>query len=319
MASYKGFTYNGPGEPPPWGAIENQLDFDLIDTIVGDACVNTKDAAGHKHSKLYDSSGATAFIDNDLTRLVLKANLRKDGGALNITPVLADNEDLCEVSVECARDDGSGGDAIRIKSYADVAGTYGLYGLSSQALLAITKDGSVGTRTLLDLANIVIGMETSGVKTTWLGGIDGDPIAEIKYGYPRMTLTGSGGAQLRLQEGEPTDIEYCDFTVDSEGDLTIAAYIGGIILDAGSGGTLSLKDDLLDLSDGLNIGTGPVNGTIIGRAGGIDKLAFFGATPVVQQAHISDPAGGGTVDSEARTAINSILALVETLGFTATS
>jgi hypothetical protein len=42
-------------------------------------------------------------------------------------------------------------------------------------------------------------------------------------------------------------------------------------------------------------------------------------TPAVQQAHIADTAGGGTVDAEARTAINSILAALETFGFLATS
>jgi len=49
------------------------------------------------------------------------------------------------------------------------------------------------------------------------------------------------------------------------------------------------------------------------------KLAFWGATPVVQPAHIADPSGGATVDTEARTAINAILAWQATLGLTAAS
>jgi len=41
--------------------------------------------------------------------------------------------------------------------------------------------------------------------------------------------------------------------------------------------------------------------------------------PVAQQAHIADPAGGGTQDTQARLAIVAILAVLETFGFTATS
>ena len=57
----------------------------------------------------------------------------------------------------------------------------------------------------------------------------------------------------------------------------------------------------------------------VGRGGATDKLSFHNVTPVVQQSHISDPSGGGTVDSECRTAVNSILSVLESYGFTATS
>lgn len=48
-------------------------------------------------------------------------------------------------------------------------------------------------------------------------------------------------------------------------------------------------------------------------------FGVFGVSPVGQQSHVADPAGGGTVDSEARSAINSILTTLETFGFHATS
>lgn len=53
MATYKGFTYNEPGDPKPWGTVENQLDKDLIDTMVIDCITATKDTDGHKHAKVY--------------------------------------------------------------------------------------------------------------------------------------------------------------------------------------------------------------------------------------------------------------------------
>lgn len=53
--------------------------------------------------------------------------------------------------------------------------------------------------------------------------------------------------------------------------------------------------------------------------GSAPAIGFLGATPALRVAHVADPAGGGTVDAEARSAINSILATLETFGFHATS
>ena len=49
--------------------------------------------------------------------------------------------------------------------------------------------------------------------------------------------------------------------------------------------------------------------------GSAPAIGFLGATPRARIAHVTDPAGGGTVDAEARTAINSILATLELFGF----
>ncbi len=48
----------------------------------------------------------------------------------------------------------------------------------------------------------------------------------------------------------------------------------------------------------------------------LSSIGFFGKLPVGQQPNISNPSGGGTVDSQARTAINSILAVLDSFGFT---
>ena len=70
------------------------------------------------------------------------------------------------------------------------------------------------------------------------------------------------------------------------------------------------------LADGLNIALSTGTGTRIGTGTG-QKIGFFNVTPVVQQANIVDPSGGATIDTEARTAINSILDVLDILGFTA--
>lgn len=72
----------------------------------------------------------------------------------------------------------------------------------------------------------------------------------------------------------------------------------------------------ITLLDSQNLILGTSVGTKIGTSS-TQKLAFFGATPVVQQASIANPAGGVTVDAEARTAIISVLGVLDSLGFTA--
>jgi len=74
---------------------------------------------------------------------------------------------------------------------------------------------------------------------------------------------------------------------------------------------------LVQILDGRNIQFGLSTGTKIGTATG-QKIAFHNATPVVQASHIANPSGqANDLDSEARTAINSILVVLENKGFTA--
>lgn len=72
----------------------------------------------------------------------------------------------------------------------------------------------------------------------------------------------------------------------------------------------------LQIFDGRNIQLGRTNGTKIGTA--TDQLlGFYGATPVDRPATISDPSGGTTVDSQARTAINALIDRLQELGLIA--
>lgn len=72
----------------------------------------------------------------------------------------------------------------------------------------------------------------------------------------------------------------------------------------------------LQIRDGINVILSGTTGTKIGTAA-TQKLGFFGATPVVRQNSIAAPSGGTTVDSQARTAIASIIAEIKSLGLTA--
>jgi len=48
------------------------------------------------------------------------------------------------------------------------------------------------------------------------------------------------------------------------------------------------------------------------------QMGFFGATLSAQPAAVGDASGGATVDAEARTAINDLLARLRTLGLVTT-
>ena len=72
----------------------------------------------------------------------------------------------------------------------------------------------------------------------------------------------------------------------------------------------------LRMLDGRNIIVGRDNGTKIGTAAD-QKIGFYGKAPVVQQSNIAAPSGGVTQDAEARTAVGSILTVLDNLGFTA--
>ena len=44
------------------------------------------------------------------------------------------------------------------------------------------------------------------------------------------------------------------------------------------------------------------------------NVGLYGAAPVAQASKINDPSGGGTIDAEARTAINALIDTLEGIG-----
>jgi hypothetical protein len=72
----------------------------------------------------------------------------------------------------------------------------------------------------------------------------------------------------------------------------------------------------IQMMDGRTIQVGLGTGTTIGTSTS-QKLSFYGVTPIVQTGAITAPSGGGTVDSQARTAITSIINALKNMGITA--
>lgn len=79
-----------------------------------------------------------------------------------------------------------------------------------------------------------------------------------------------------------------------------------------------LRAEDVSIAEGKNVVLGTVTGTTFGTAAA-QKMGFWGIAGVIQPTHVADPAGGTTVDAEARTAIIAILSRLETVGMFASS
>jgi len=134
--------------------------------------------------------------------------------------------------------------------------------------------------------------------------------------------------ELDLQSNNIVDVNNVNAVdLNLTGTLTTPDLAAGIISDetdtvdvfviTDTTGAIQVKR-IMTFDDTINIAFNSTTGTKIGT-GTTQKLAFWNVTPVVQPAHIADPTGGATVDSEARSAINSILAQMATTGMQAAS
>lgn len=72
----------------------------------------------------------------------------------------------------------------------------------------------------------------------------------------------------------------------------------------------------IEIYDGRHIKLGRMNGTKVGT-GSLEKLGFYGATPIARPATVLDPTGGTTTDAQARGAINEIIDRLQALGLIA--
>lgn len=81
----------------------------------------------------------------------------------------------------------------------------------------------------------------------------------------------------------------------------------------------------IQILNGRSIQLGKGKGTMIGTEGYGDasatdagqKLGFYGTTPVAQQAAITPPSGGTTVDTQCRSAVATIIIYLQNLGLIA--
>jgi len=118
-----------------------------------------------------------------------------------------------------------------------------------------------------------------------------------------------GATRIKQTDLGP-DIQTGEIDDNAVTDAKIATHVSTKIT-----GLPALTQDLT-FGDMINIILNATTGTKIGT-GTTQKIGFWNATPVVQQAHIADPTGGAVIDAEARTAIDSILAQLAATGMQA--
>jgi hypothetical protein len=117
---------------------------------------------------------------------------------------------------------------------------------------------------------------------------------------------------------EPTSAKL-DFVTAGAGDVPLQLKV-----DNGTNNTIwkfhpgasGANTGQLEIPGGSNIQLATATGTKIGT-GTNQLLGFYNATPVDQPATVADPAGGGTQDAEARTAIVAIIDRLQELGLIA--
>lgn len=150
-----------------------------------------------------------------------------------------------------------------------------------------SKSSTVGTHTIVangDVLGYVVYRGSDGVgfidSALIRAEVDGTPGVNDMPGRLIFATTADGAASATER-----------LRIDSAGDITIA--------DGG--------DFILNATTGTKIGTATTQ-----------KLGFYNATPIVQGAAVADASGGATIDAEARTAINALLARIRSLGLIAT-
>ena len=182
------------------------------------------------------------------------------------------------------------------------AATFTLIGIAS------TSDGQLKTTLATDASSLTTGSITTAggvsiAKQLYLG--DDLDMSVNGTGVYDITLKTNVADALSITDG--TDIIVFETTTGAPTiTITPATTITGVLTSNGG----------ITMGDAKNIATNATTGTKVGTATS-QKIGFWNVTPVIQQAHIADAAGGGTVDAEARTAIASINALCATLGLTA--
>lgn len=92
---------------------------------------------------------------------------------------------------------------------------------------------------------------------------------------------------------------------------TLQVFSKVVQFDAGT-----IQNSDITLKGGKNIIFDRTTGSSIGTDH-MEKISVYGVTPIIQQNAITAPTGGTTVDTQARTAIGTIINVLKNFGITA--
>jgi hypothetical protein len=147
-----------------------------------------------------------------------------------------------------------------------------------------------------------------------IGQANATIVLDATSGNGVFDIQKNGTSAIKLRTGSAG--HNIDFAANTTNYLNVSgagAYIGM---------NINAKEYLfratgLEMPEACNLILGATTGTKFGTAT-TQKQAWWNATPVVQGAAIADAAAGATIDAEARTAINTLLARMRTYGLIAT-
>jgi len=172
------------------------------------------------------------------------------------------------------------------------------------------------------------------------GTIEGDSNATwdnssfiIKNAALRQLVYNNGTGTLALTQTVAGDSQILDIknevtNVANDASINIAVNAGGgdAYTSYSDVGTFSFAmgvdnsdSDIFKVTSSTSVLATPSVGTEIMSFSPAGGWSLFGVAPATQQAHIADPTGGATIDAEARTAIDGILAQLATYGIQASS
>lgn len=201
--------------------------------------------------------------------------------------------------------------------------------LSTNLTPAVNQD-QVGHLILLDTVSFASGTTThQGYAVAAAGGLTTTSTGALTWnGYgadlPNLTQTagvlaanGTRTTNGSITTGGTASHHLINATGVGAGSLfgvNIQSITGGAgaetAIKIGSGWDTGIQLDDVDVV--LSATTGTKFGTATSQ-----KLSFFNATPVVQQAAIADPTGGAIQDAECRAAVTDVITRLETFGFIA--
>lgn len=198
-----------------------------------------------------------------------------------------------------------------------------------------TLNAASGTQTYLRLDPVLNQSGTAAVTVFDINpsvtqiGSGTNYLAAFRYADAYMFSFGTTGIQTNVALSALTNTAQSNLVLGHNTSGTVAANFGTRVLFQLESSTTENTDAASIIgywvdqthatrAGGIKIGaytttTEQIGVHVIADSGGV-KLGFYTATPVAQAANVGDPAGGGTVDAEARTAINSILDILENCG-----
>ena len=142
--------------------------------------------------------------------------------------------------------------------------------------------------------------------TLTAGGNSGMRVVYISDAIGSVSRAGGGSAAFPGLSFMP-DVDSGFYSIGAD---SMGVTVGGVL-------RWTLNTTNITFADAIDIVFNATTGTKIGTAT-TQKLAFYGATPIVQGASVADAAGGATIDAEARTALNALISRIEATGLIAT-